>query len=95
MKETKRRFKVRRWILLALGVLLLLLSVPLFLMVRNLQKVQRNQALIAAIKKNDTETVTALLNAGAGGFPVGEVGGFEGEGIGAEVGGFGGLGCRE
>jgi len=45
--------------------LVLLLVVPTGLVVRNEQQEKKNQALIVAIKRNDANKVTALLNQGA------------------------------
>src|SRR5262245_50232358 len=60
---THTKDKRRAWI--RIGILLLLLGIPVFLAVRKYQQILRDQALIAAIKRQDSRTAITLLDAGA------------------------------
>ncbi len=60
---THPKGKCRAWI--RVGILLLIFGIPAVLAVRKYQQILRDHALIAAIKKQDSRTAIALLDAGA------------------------------
>src|SRR5262245_6337246 len=65
MRRIREKAGSRPGIWIRLGILLLLLSVPAVGIAREVLKHQRDRALIAAIKKNDTQSVLRFLEQGA------------------------------
>src|SRR5258706_13722925 len=65
MTAARGHFKIKPGIRITLGLLALLFGLPSLLTIREYRRHQRDSALIAAIKKNDTAAARVLLNAGA------------------------------
>jgi len=65
VKAAQERRKERRRLWSTIGCGALLIGIPILLILQEVQRLQRNPALIAAIKRDDVETAVALLEAGA------------------------------